>query len=123
MRGLPFEATTNDVTQFFAPLNPVDIRFIHDQDTGRVKGECDVDFATHNDAEAAMQNDKKNMGVYFVTLHSERKLLPKILEYIPVKRWKVFFLNIIAVCCCCFFFTKICLKNLFCSNELTQMIL
>lgn len=65
MRGLPFEATTNDVMQFFAPLNPVDIRFAHDPSTGRVKGECDVDFSTHNDAEAAMQKDKQNMGKFY----------------------------------------------------------
>lgn len=68
MRGLPFEATTNDVSQFFAPLNPVDIRFIFDQMSGRVKGECDVDFATHNDAEAAMKKDKQNMGHRYIEL-------------------------------------------------------
>lgn len=68
MRGLPFDATTNDVIQFFAPLNPVDIRFIYDQNTGRVKGECDVDFATHIDAEAAMQKDKQNMAHRYIEL-------------------------------------------------------
>ena len=67
MRGLPFEATTNDVIQFFSPLNPVDIRFDYDQNTGRAKGEADVDFQTHNDAEAAMQKNKQNIGTFKFT--------------------------------------------------------
>jgi len=68
MRGLPFDSTTNDVIQFFAPLNPVDIRFIFEQGTGRAKGECDVDFSSHNDAEAAMQKDKQNIGHRYIEL-------------------------------------------------------
>jgi len=68
MRGLPFDSTTNDVIQFFAPLNPVDIRFVYDQNSGRAKGECDVDFSTHNDAEAAMQKDKQNIGHRYIEL-------------------------------------------------------
>jgi len=28
MRGLPFEATQGDVYQFFAPLNPVEVRIL-----------------------------------------------------------------------------------------------
>ena len=63
MRGLPFEATQNDVAQFFSPLNPVDIRLLFES-SGRPKGECDVDFASHVDAESAMQKDKQNMGRY-----------------------------------------------------------
>jgi len=67
MRGLPFEATMNDVISFFAPLNPVDIRLLFEPN-GRAKGECDVDFATHNDAEMAMQKDKQNMGHRYIEL-------------------------------------------------------
>ena len=29
---------------------------------GRPKGECDVDFTSHQDAEEAMKKDKQNMG-------------------------------------------------------------
>ena len=61
MRGLPFEATVSDVYQFFAPINPVEVRLLYEE-SGRPKGECDVDWATHNDAEAAMLKDKQNMG-------------------------------------------------------------
>lgn len=64
MRGLPYESTTNDVIKFFAPLNPVDIRFLYEQN-GRPKGECDVDFSSPNDAESAMAKDKQNIGNYF----------------------------------------------------------
>ena len=61
MRGLPFEATVSDVYQFFAPINPVEIRLLYEE-SGRPKGECDVDFTTHSDAETAMLKDKQNMG-------------------------------------------------------------
>lgn len=61
MRGLPFEASVQDVYSFFNPLNPVEVRLSY-EDSGRPKGECDVDFATHADAEAAMRKDKQNMG-------------------------------------------------------------
>jgi len=67
MRGLPFEATVPDVYSFFNPINPVDVRLLY-EDNGRPKGECDVDFATHNDAEAAMTKDKKNMGHRYIEL-------------------------------------------------------
>jgi len=67
MRGLPFEATVSDVYQFFAPINPVEVRLLYEE-SGRPKGECDVDFATHNDAEAAMLKDKQNMGHRYIEL-------------------------------------------------------
>lgn len=62
MRGLPFKATMDDVSQFFAPLIPVDIRLLYESNTGRPNGKCDVDFPTHSDAETAMRKDKQNMG-------------------------------------------------------------
>merc|ERR1711962_624345 len=67
MRGLPFEATVSDVYQFFAPLNPVGVRLSYEE-SGRPKGECDVDFATHADCEAAMSKDKQNMGHRYIEL-------------------------------------------------------
>jgi len=63
MRGLPFESTSADVVRFFAPLQTVDIRLLYETNTGRPKGECDVDFITHHDAEEAMKKDKQNMGM------------------------------------------------------------
>ena len=67
MRGLPFEATVSDVYQFFAPLNPVEVRLSYEE-SGRPKGECDVDFATHADCEAAMSKDKQNMGHRYIEM-------------------------------------------------------
>jgi len=68
MRGLPFESTAADVIRFFAPLQPVDIRLLYESNTGRPKGECDVDFTTHHDAEEAMKKDKQNMGHRYIEL-------------------------------------------------------
>lgn len=67
MRGLPFEATVADVYQFFAPINPVEVRLLY-EDSGRPKGEADVDLSTHADAEAAMLKDKQNMGHRYIEL-------------------------------------------------------
>jgi len=67
MRGLPFEANLKDVMDFFAPVNPVDVRLLF-EDRGRPKGECDVDFATHADAEASMKKNKQNMGHRYIEL-------------------------------------------------------
>jgi len=47
--------------QFFSPLNPVAV-YIEYNDEGRPSGEGDVDFATHSDAEQAMQKHKAMMG-------------------------------------------------------------
>merc|ERR1719447_1450830 len=55
------------VYSFFNPINPVEVRLLY-EDNGRPKGECDVDFATHNDAEAAMTKDKQNMGHRYIEL-------------------------------------------------------
>lgn len=87
MRGLPYRATETDIYnvrqgkflkishstscafctytlihlfQFFSPLNPVRVHIEIGPD-GRVTGEADVEFATHEDAVAAMSKDKANM--------------------------------------------------------------
>lgn len=94
MRGLPYRATETDIYnvrqrtnskisgsiscgfsinamiclfQFFSPLNPVRVHIEIGPD-GRVTGEADVEFATHEDAVAAMSKDKANMREFLHTL-------------------------------------------------------
>uniref|UniRef100_A0A8C5WG60 RRM domain-containing protein n=1 Tax=Leptobrachium leishanense TaxID=445787 RepID=A0A8C5WG60_9ANUR len=67
MRGLPYRATETDIYTFFSPLNPVRVHIEIGAD-GRVTGEADVEFATHEDAVAAMSKDKANMQHRYVEL-------------------------------------------------------
>ncbi|XP_035265813.1 heterogeneous nuclear ribonucleoprotein H-like isoform X2 [Anguilla anguilla] len=67
MRGLPYRATETDIYNFFSPLNPVRVHIEVGPD-GRVTGEADVEFATHEDAVAAMSKDKANMQHRYVEL-------------------------------------------------------
>ncbi|XP_077089549.1 heterogeneous nuclear ribonucleoprotein H1, like [Siphateles boraxobius] len=67
MRGLPYRATEPDIYNFFSPLNPVRVHIEVGPD-GRVTGEADVEFATHEDAVAAMSKDKANMQHRYVEL-------------------------------------------------------
>ncbi|XP_072916096.1 heterogeneous nuclear ribonucleoprotein H-like [Hemitrygon akajei] len=67
MRGLPFRATESDVADFFSPLIPVKINFEYGSD-GRLTGEADVEFATHEDAVAAMSKDKAHMQHRYIEL-------------------------------------------------------
>lgn len=60
MRGLPYAAKESDVKQFFMPLNPVSVWM--EYDNGSFNGQVDVDFATHEDAQAAMLKNKSSMG-------------------------------------------------------------
>ncbi|KAL6083065.1 hypothetical protein STEG23_022358 [Scotinomys teguina] len=67
MRGLPYRATENDIYNFFSPLNPMSVHIEIGPD-GRVTGEGDVDFDTHEDAVADMAKDKVNMKHRYVEL-------------------------------------------------------
>ncbi|XP_059803269.1 heterogeneous nuclear ribonucleoprotein H3 isoform X1 [Hypanus sabinus] len=67
MRGLPFRATEDDVAHFFSPLNPLRIHLEYGND-GRATGEADVEFATHEDAVAAMSKDKAHMQHRYIEL-------------------------------------------------------
>ncbi|XP_056140657.1 heterogeneous nuclear ribonucleoprotein H1, like isoform X2 [Lampris incognitus] len=67
MRGLPYRATETDIYNFFSPLNPVRVHMEVGHD-GRVTGEADVEFATHEDAVASMSKDKANMQHRYVEL-------------------------------------------------------
>ncbi|XP_022913164.1 heterogeneous nuclear ribonucleoprotein H isoform X2 [Onthophagus taurus] len=67
MRGLPFKATQLDISDFFKPIVPVNIRLLQDH-TGRASGEADVEFASHDDAVRAMSKDKGHMQHRYIEL-------------------------------------------------------
>ncbi|XP_012509365.1 PREDICTED: heterogeneous nuclear ribonucleoprotein F [Propithecus coquereli] len=67
MRGLPYKATENDIYNFFSPLNPVRVHIEIGPD-GRVTGEADVEFATHEEAVASMSKDRANMQHRYIEL-------------------------------------------------------
>ncbi|CAH1794102.1 unnamed protein product [Owenia fusiformis] len=69
MRGLPFAAIEQDIIDFFSPMQPVNVCLKYlDDGTGRASGECDVDFATHEDAKDAMKKDKAMMEHRYIEL-------------------------------------------------------
>uniref|UniRef100_A0A8C2YSZ0 RRM domain-containing protein n=1 Tax=Chinchilla lanigera TaxID=34839 RepID=A0A8C2YSZ0_CHILA len=59
-KRLPYRVTENDIYNFFSSLNPVRIHIEIGPDD-RDTGEADVEFATHEDAVAAMAKDKANV--------------------------------------------------------------
>ncbi|XP_029830265.1 heterogeneous nuclear ribonucleoprotein H2 isoform X2 [Ixodes scapularis] len=67
MRGLPFRATERDIFEFFQPMNPMNVHLIY-EDSGRPSGECDVEFATHEEAVKAMSKDKAHMQHRYIEL-------------------------------------------------------
>ncbi|XP_012496564.1 PREDICTED: heterogeneous nuclear ribonucleoprotein F-like [Propithecus coquereli] len=67
MRGLPYKATENDIHNFFSPLKPVRVQIEIGPD-GRVTGEADVEFATHEEAVASMAKDRANMQHRYIEL-------------------------------------------------------
>nr|KAF6477656.1 heterogeneous nuclear ribonucleoprotein F [Molossus molossus] len=67
LRGLPYKATENDIYSFFSPLSPVRVHIEVGPD-GRVTGEADVEFATHEEAAAAMCKDRANMRHRYIEL-------------------------------------------------------
>ncbi|CAG9818032.1 unnamed protein product [Phaedon cochleariae] len=67
MRGLPFKATESDISDFFKPAFPVNVRLLQDS-SGRASGEADVEFASHEDAVRAMSKDKGHMHHRYIEL-------------------------------------------------------
>ncbi|XP_067413130.1 G-rich sequence factor 1 isoform X2 [Emydura macquarii macquarii] len=61
LRGLPFQATAQDIVNFFAPLKPAKIIMEYNS-TGRATGEADVYFETQKDAVAAMAKHRSPVG-------------------------------------------------------------
>jgi len=71
MRGIPFSATEEDIEEFFAPLQPLQIHIIMNPE-GRPSGDAEVEFATAEDAKRAMNKDKANMQHRYVELFLRR---------------------------------------------------
>ncbi|CAF1077806.1 unnamed protein product [Rotaria magnacalcarata] len=75
MRGLPFDATSRDVIEFFTrgdqPTNIVDdaqgVLFVHYPD-GRSTGDAFVMFKTENEASQALLKHKETMGTRYIEL-------------------------------------------------------
>ncbi|XP_074048704.1 heterogeneous nuclear ribonucleoprotein H2-like [Macrotis lagotis] len=67
IRGLPYKATENDIYEFFSPLKLVGA-YIEIGPNGKVTGEANVEFATHEDAMAAMSKDKEYMQHRYIEL-------------------------------------------------------
>ena len=62
MRGLPFSVTERDIQDFFSPLIPIHIS-IESDSSGRLSGEGEISFGSHEDAEAAMKKDRGHIGM------------------------------------------------------------
>ncbi|CAI5784828.1 G-rich sequence factor 1 [Podarcis lilfordi] len=67
LRGLPFQATAQDIINFFAPLKPVRITMEYNS-SGKATGEADVHFETHEDAIAAMAKNRSNVQHRYIEL-------------------------------------------------------
>ncbi|KAM6440955.1 G-rich sequence factor 1 [Liasis olivaceus] len=67
LRGMPFQATAQDIIHFFAPLKPVRITMEYNS-SGQATGEADVHFETHADAVAAMAKNKFKVQHRYIEL-------------------------------------------------------
>eukprot|EP01112_Ceratiomyxa_fruticulosa_P010313 TRINITY_DN2721_c0_g2_i3.p1 TRINITY_DN2721_c0_g2~~TRINITY_DN2721_c0_g2_i3.p1 ORF type:complete len:203 (+),score=32.57 TRINITY_DN2721_c0_g2_i3:315-923(+) len=73
LRGVPFQATTNEIEQFFSGFNFIrqSIRFGKNRD-GRKSGEAWVEFVSNQEALRALkERDKQNMGHRYIELFME----------------------------------------------------
>uniref|UniRef100_T1E5L2 G-rich sequence factor 1 n=1 Tax=Crotalus horridus TaxID=35024 RepID=T1E5L2_CROHD len=67
LRGMPFQATAQDIIQFFAPLKPVRITMEYNS-CGQATGEADIHFETHTDAVAAMAKNNFKVQHSYIEL-------------------------------------------------------
>ena len=67
MRGLPFQATKEEVAAFFTPVQPINITLRYNSQ-GRPNGEADAEFATHDEAKEAMKKDREKIGSRYIEL-------------------------------------------------------
>lgn len=71
MRGLPFSAGKDDIIDFFKnfSLSEESIHIIFNYD-GRPTGEAFVEFASADDARAALAKDRMTLGSRYIELFS-----------------------------------------------------
>ncbi|XP_070689464.1 G-rich sequence factor 1 [Pempheris klunzingeri] len=67
MRGLPFQASGEDIVKFFSPLIVLKI-LMECGPNGRPSGEADVYFRCHQDATAAMSRHRQHIGERYIEL-------------------------------------------------------
>jgi len=67
MRGLPFKSTDDDIASFFSPIVPVNVRREYGED-GRISGEANIEFASYQDAKAAMKKDRQLIQTRYIEL-------------------------------------------------------
>ncbi|XP_052448243.1 G-rich sequence factor 1-like isoform X1 [Carassius gibelio] len=67
MRGLPYEATGEDIVKFFAPTRLVKVLVEYGPD-GRPTGGADAYFRTHQDAVLAMSKDREYIMKRYIKL-------------------------------------------------------
>ena len=78
LRGLPYSAKEQDISEFFKPL--VCTRVIMDFDQlGRPSGEAEVYFQSHDDAKAAMNKNNQHIGEWSSLAVTSILLLPRII--------------------------------------------
>ncbi|XP_074849885.1 G-rich sequence factor 1 [Carettochelys insculpta] len=67
LRGLPFQASAEDIVNFFAPLKLTKITMEYNS-SGKATGEADVHFETHEDAVAAMEKNRAHVQNRYIEL-------------------------------------------------------
>ncbi|XP_054267187.1 heterogeneous nuclear ribonucleoprotein H2-like [Macrosteles quadrilineatus] len=67
MRGLPYNATRDDITEFFSPIEIIGIDF-HFTSRGKPNGQADVIFKTKEDLQEALKKDKNYMKHRYIEL-------------------------------------------------------
>uniref|UniRef100_A0A1I7ZW69 RRM domain-containing protein n=2 Tax=Steinernema glaseri TaxID=37863 RepID=A0A1I7ZW69_9BILA len=70
MRGLPYQATVQDIIDFFNPIRPAKIDILKEK-TGRPSGEAIVDFYSKAELDDALSFDRRNMANRYIELFPE----------------------------------------------------
>ena len=71
MRGLPFNATEDDIHEFFIPLRVISITMLSGRDN-RPSGECQCFFETEQEAAHALTYNKKYMGSRYIEIFANK---------------------------------------------------
>uniref|UniRef100_A0A8C2B924 G-rich RNA sequence binding factor 1 n=1 Tax=Cyprinus carpio TaxID=7962 RepID=A0A8C2B924_CYPCA len=79
MRGLPYDATGEDIVKFFAPIRLVKVLVEYGPE-GRPTGEADVYFRTHQDAVLAMSKDREYISKQYVCSSEITQMWSKMLN-------------------------------------------